>query len=98
MGFILQRLKQLNIPKKAVYDKSAFYPGKRHITSGLAKWRSEWKPEALLRPLTVCDNSGCVALHPPLRQAAGRYATYALLRWNIESIFLNSLNFADIIY
>ncbi|MCL2045640.1 MAG: hypothetical protein FWG88_04570 [Oscillospiraceae bacterium] len=36
--------------------------------------------EALLRPLTVCENSSQYAPNPPLRQAAGRYATYTLVR------------------
>jgi len=30
---------------------------------------------SLLHPLTLCGNSGCGAFRPPLRQAAGRYAT-----------------------
>jgi len=32
----------------------------------------------LLLPLTLCGSSGCVAPHPPLRQAAGRYVQLCL--------------------
>jgi len=35
--------------------------------------------------MTLCGSSGCGAPRPPLRQAAGRYTTYALLLWSIES-------------
>jgi len=36
---------------------------------------------SFLHPLTPCGSSWCDAFIPPLRQAAGRYATYALVRW-----------------
>ena len=50
---------------------------------------------SLLLPITLCDSSGIGAPNPPLRQAAGRYATYALLRWNTEKnsfLFFNDLD------
>ena len=34
----------------------------------------------LLLPMTLCDSSGHGAHSPPLRQAAGRYLPFALLR------------------
>ena len=43
--------------------------------------------ETRLRPLTAYGILRCGAPNPPLRQAAGRYATYTLLRWSIESDF-----------
>ena len=62
---------------------AGFRPWKRHITSGLAKWRSEGKPKHR-RALTVYGSSGLGTPNPPLRQVAGRYVQYALLLWFIE--------------
>jgi len=43
----------------------------------------------LLRLLTVCGSSGLSAPNPPLRQAAGRYVTFTLLRCEfIDNPFL----------
>jgi len=47
--------------------------------------------EVLPRPLTAFGSSGYDALSPPLRQAAGRYVTFSLLRWYIVSIILITL-------
>ena len=41
--------------------------------------------ETRLHPLTAYGILRCGAPNPPLRQAAGRYATYALLLWCAES-------------
>ena len=51
---------------------------------------------SLLLTLTVCGSSGCGAFRPPLRQAAGRYATYTLLRWSIESGFYDIIMLQEI--
>ena len=48
--------------------------------------------ESLLLPMTPCDSSGHGAPRPPLRQAAERYTTYALLRRNAEKIFFDKIN------
>ena len=44
--------------------------------------------ETQLHPLTVCGILGYNTPRPPLRQAAGRYATYSLLRWYAEEDFI----------
>ena len=46
--------------------------------------------DSLLLPLTACGSSGYGVPRPPLRQVAGRYATYALLWWSIVSNFPKS--------
>ena len=48
---------------------------------------------SLLLPMTLCCNSGCGAPNPPLRQAAGRYLTFPLLRYEFIG---NALREAEI--
>jgi len=36
--------------------------------------------ESLMNPMTLCGSAGHCAPHPPLRQAAGRYRQFTLLR------------------
>ena len=47
---------------------------------------------SLLLPMTLCASSGYGAPRPPLRQAAGRYVKFALVRCKfIDNALKNSL-------
>ena len=63
----------LVLPNKLVSAKSQTADNKR-----LSEMAVGVETGSLLLPMTLCGNSRCGAPRPPLRQAAGRYLTYAL--------------------
>ena len=48
--------------------------------------------------MTLCGSSGHGAPNPPLRQAAGRYVQYTLVRWNLDGVFFLTFFTMQIIY